>query len=212
MLFVALMIISYLLGAIPCGLLIAKIADLGDIRQIGSGNTGATNVLRTGNKPLALATLLLDAGKGAAAALLCLAVFKSTLAGLTAPSAGLLCGLAAVIGHCFSPWIGFKGGKGVATTLGALMIGAPWAGVSAAAGWAIVVGIWRYSSLAGLCAVTVAPLITLIYYGAAPAAIGVLMTLLVFWRHKDNIGRLRDGTEPKIGAQEATDGTQPQTE
>ena len=180
---------GYMLGAIPFGLVLTRLAGLGDIRAIGSGNIGATNVLRTGNKLLALAVLLLDSGKGAAAVL---------LAAQFGENAALAAGLGAVLGHLFPVWLGFKGGKGVATTLGTLLALAWPVGLAACAIWLAMALIFRISSLAALTAVAIAPILA--YFLRGPIATGVLalIALLVWFRHAANIRRLRDGTEPRI--------------
>ncbi|MCA8868196.1 MAG: glycerol-3-phosphate 1-O-acyltransferase PlsY [Rhodobacteraceae bacterium] len=183
--------LAYLLGAVPFGLLVARLMGLGDLRQIGSGNIGATNVLRTGNKLAAGVTLLLDAGKGA------VAVF---LAGLWfAPDAAQLAGLAAFIGHLFPIWLGFRGGKGVATFLGVLLALSFFAGLQTCITWFAIAMIFRLSSAAALAA-SVAAVIWL-WMLRQPDVIGVtlVMAALIWWRHRANIARLRDGTEPRIG-------------
>ena len=199
-----LFVIGYLVGSIPFGLILAKLAGYGDIRKIGSGNIGATNVLRTGNKTLALFTLLLDSAKaGLFVFLLTSSLVLDFDYFFHAPikhAAALTIGLGGIIGHCYPVWLKFKGGKGVATMFGVLLAATPWTGFIAAVTWGIVAGFTRYSSLSALCAVAIAPIVTLIYYGVMPAVITVLITALVFWRHKENIQRLRDGSESKIGA------------
>lgn len=187
--FIVALIISYLIGSIPFGLILSRLSGFGDIREIGSGNIGATNVLRTGNKGLAFATLMLDGMKGA---------FAIAMLSMLAPA--LLVGLFAILGHCFPVWLKFKGGKGVATTFGVLLVATPWAGLIAAVTWGIVAGFTRISSLSALSAAAIAPAVTLIYYGLTPAAITLLITVLVFWRHKENIQRLMKGEESKIGS------------
>lgn len=183
--------IGYLLGSIPFGLVITRLLGLGDLRQIGSGNIGATNVLRTGNKGAALATLLLDSGKGAAAVLL-----ARSFAG---DDAALLAGAAAFLGHVFPIWLGFKGGKGVATFLGTL-IALDWRlGLAVCAIWLIAAAISRISSLSALIAAGAAPLIGWMLDGPKIAAVSVFMTALIFIRHRANIARLLAGTEPRIG-------------
>jgi glycerol-3-phosphate acyltransferase PlsY len=182
------MSLSYLIGSIPFGFLVTRLAGYGDIRQIGSGNIGATNVLRTGNKKLAALTLLLDASKGAVAIFL--------LSGFSHP---ILIGLAAIIGHCFPIWLGLKGGKGVATTLGVLLVGAPIAGLMACIIWLLAAFITRISSLSALIAIGSAPLVTFYVYGAASALFCLLIAALVFIKHHANIQRLLQGEEPKIG-------------
>jgi len=193
---------GYLLGSIPFGLVITKAAGLGDIRTIGSGNIGATNVLRTGRKDLALATLLLDAGKAGIALLLAreLAGFGGFTEELQR-QIGLTAGAAAFIGHCYPVWLNFKGGKGVATFFGVLFAGAWPLGVMAGVTWLAVATMFRYSSLAALCAAAIAPLAALVAgFSWAEIAFSALLAALIFWRHKANIARLRAGTEPRIGA------------
>jgi glycerol-3-phosphate acyltransferase PlsY len=187
---IAAAILGYLLGAIPFGLLLTKLAGLGDIRAIGSGNIGATNVLRTGRKDLALATLLLDGGKGAAAVL---------IARLVSEDLTVIAGGAAILGHLFPVWLKFKGGKGVATTLGTL-IAANWmVGIGACLVWVVIAILFRYSSLSALAAVAAAPFLAL-GLGTMPQAwLAAFAAILVWIRHKDNIRRLLNGEEPKIG-------------
>ncbi|RWA74508.1 glycerol-3-phosphate 1-O-acyltransferase PlsY [Mesorhizobium sp.] len=189
--YVLALIFGYLLGSIPFGLLITRAAGLGDVRNIGSGNIGATNVLRTGNKALAAATLLLDALKGTAAAL---------IAGHFSPDFGLLAGFAAFLGHLFPVWLGFRGGKGVATYLGVLL-GLAWQGMLVfAVVWLAMAFLFRYSSLAALVAAVVVPIA--LYFISTPQIAGLfaLMSLIVFIKHRANISRLLAGTEGKIGA------------
>ncbi|MBI1365210.1 MAG: glycerol-3-phosphate 1-O-acyltransferase PlsY [Alphaproteobacteria bacterium] len=184
------LILGYLLGSVPFGLVITKMAGLGDIRKVGSGNIGATNVLRTGRKDLALATLLLDGGKGAIAVLVAYQLhWRPEVAGA-----------AAFLGHCFPVWLGFKGGKGVATFLGTLL--ALWfpAGAFACATWLIGAFLFRYSSLAALLAALASPLILFTMGKASFAIAAAFMVVLIFIRHKSNIARLLKGEEPKIGA------------
>jgi len=183
-------LLGYLLGSVPFGLVITKMAGLGDIRAIGSGNIGATNVLRTGRKDLALATLVLDGGKGAIAVLIAYAL------GLRPEIAGA----AAFLGHCFPVWLKFNGGKGVATFLGTLL--ALWfpAGVFACAIWLLFAFALRFSSLAALAAAAASPLVLFSMGKAAFAIAAIVMTLVIFVRHHANIKRLIAGDEPKIGA------------
>ncbi len=191
---------GYLLGSIPFGVLITRAAGAGDVRNIGSGNIGATNVLRTGRKDLAFATLLLDAGKGAVALLIARHLFGSEVAGAIA-------GGAAFLGHLFPIWLGFKGGKGVATFFG-LMIAACWPlGLMAGATWLLVAFLLRYSSLAALIAAAATPLYALLPLDALglPAAqpifvLAIATAVLIYLRHHENIGRLLKGAEPRIGA------------
>lgn len=184
-------VLAYLLGSIPFGLLLTRVAGLGDVRQIGSGNIGATNVLRTGNKGLAALTLLLDLAKGAAAVLLVARLF---------PGLEGLAGLGVVLGHCFPVWLKFKGGKGVATTAG-VCFGIGWPiGLAYAVVWIGMLAITRISSLGGLSAAVAAPIaaFALGYSGAFPWLVAI--SALVIWLHRANIGRLKNGTEPKIGS------------
>ncbi len=184
------LLLGYLLGSIPFGLVITKAAGLGDIRSVGSGNIGATNVLRTGRKDLALATLLLDGGKGA------IAVIIAMLMGWRPEVAGA----AAFLGHCFPVWLGFKGGKGVATFMGTLFALHFPAGIFAGAIWLAVAFVLKYSSLAALTAAAAMPLV-LFSMGKPDYALGALfMAALIFIRHQANIKRLLSGAEPKIGA------------
>ena len=190
-------VLGYLLGSIPFGLMLSRWAGYGDIRRIGSGNIGATNVLRTGNKALALATLLLDGGKGAAAALLASAWGETPM---------LIAALAAVLGHNFPVWLGFRGGKGVATSLGVLLALAWPVGLATAAVWLAMAKAFRYSSLAALVALAVAPLLMLWLADPHRALVAALLALLAIARHHLNIRRLLAGTEPRIGAKEAGEG------
>lgn len=192
---------GYLLGSVPFGLVLTRVAGVGDIRQIGSGNIGATNVLRTGRKDLALATLLLDAGKAGAALLL--ARLFAEMGGYSDDmqrQLGLVAGAAAFLGHCFPVWLSFKGGKGVATFFGVLLAGIWPIGFVAGITWLAVAIIFRFSSLAALCAAAIAPLMALIAgFTWYEVAFTVLLAVLIFWRHSTNIARLMAGTEPKIG-------------
>ena len=183
---------GYLLGSIPFGLVLTRLAGYGDIRAIGSGNIGATNVLRTGNKPLALATLLLDSGKGAIAVGLAWWIAGVPLAAMA--------GGAAFLGHCFPVWLKFQGGKGVATFLGPLMALAWPAGLACCATWAIVAGVFRISSLAALVAAALGPVYAYVLAGQDQAVMALFCAILIFIRHRANIERLLAGTEPKIGA------------
>jgi glycerol-3-phosphate acyltransferase PlsY len=193
---------AYLIGSIPFGLILTRLAGYGDIRAIGSGNIGATNVLRTGNKTLALATLLLDALKGVVAIAVCLAI-EAAVVGTheirLVPSSLLAFGVLAVIGHVFPVWLKFKGGKGVATALGVLLTATPVTGLSACAIWLASAFAFKISSLAALIATGLTPVITFIMYGPWAAALNLVLSLLVIVRHADNIARLRSGTEPRIG-------------
>jgi glycerol-3-phosphate acyltransferase PlsY len=184
-------VLGYVLGSIPFGLLLTRAAGLGDIRTIGSGNIGATNVLRTGRKPLAAATLLLDGGKGAAAVLI-----AGALAG---PQAALWAGLGAVLGHLFPVWLGFKGGKGVATGYGVLIAAAWPVGLAAGAVWLLAAALLRWSSLAALLSYAAAPFLAWALGSPDLVTLSVAIALLVFIRHHQNIRRLLSGTEPRIG-------------
>ena len=194
---------GYLLGSIPFGMIATRLGGAGDLRAIGSGNIGATNVLRTGRRDLALVTLLGDGGKGAVAVFL---AWLATRNGTTEQQALLtaLAGGAAFLGHLFPVWLGFKGGKGVATFFGTLLAAAWPIGVAAGATWLIVAFLFRISSLAALVAVAVAPVLALAL--GRPNAIALLalfMALLVYIRHADNIRRLLKGQEPRIGKKSA---------
>lgn len=183
--------LSYLLGSIPFGVVITRVLGLGDLRQIGSGNIGATNVLRTGNKGAAAATLVLDAGKGGIAVLIARATVGEDAAQIAA--------LASFLGHLFPVWLGFKGGKGVATFLGTLLALAWPVGLAACATWLATAAIGRISSLSALVATASAPVWLILFGRADMAALAVLLAALVWYRHSANIARLRAGTEPKIG-------------
>ena len=184
--------IGYLLGSIPFGLILTRAAGLGDVRAIGSGNIGATNVLRTGHKGLAAATLLLDALKGTAAVLIADHWFGQVPA--------MLAGLGAFLGHIYPVWLRFKGGKGVATCIG-VMLGLFWPAAAAfCAVWLAGAVATRTSSLAALIASIVTPVFLFANGKPELAALAALMTLLLLWKHRANIGRLRRGEEPKIGA------------
>ena len=181
------LLLAFLLGSIPFGLILTRSAGLGDIRAIGSGSIGATNVLRTGRKDLAAATLVLDALKGAAAVLL-----ARQLGGSAA-----LAGLAAVLGHTFTPWLRFRGGKGVATGLGVVFCIAWPLGVAASVIWLAAAVLTRISSLAALITCAAVPVAALAY---APYPWPIpLISACIIWRHRANIARLRAGTEPRIG-------------
>lgn len=193
---------GYLLGSIPFGLVVTRLGGAGDIRQVGSGNIGATNVLRTGRKDLALLTLIGDGGKGIVAVLLARHFFGETAAAIA--------GGAAFLGHLFPVWLGFKGGKGVATFFGVMLTAAWPVGVMAAITWLAVAALMRLSSLAALTAVALAPLFAIATDQAIPmVALAAFMAVLIFIRHKDNIARLRQGTEPKIGAKKAAEASNP---
>lgn len=188
---VGVLVAAYLLGSVPFGLLLTRLFGAGDLRSIGSGNIGATNVLRTGRKGLAAATLLLDLAKGAAAVLLARAYVPGTEA---------LAAFAAVIGHCYPLWLRFSGGKGVATTMG-VALGLAWPiGLAYAVVWLGMLAATRISSLGGLCAVIAAPIAAQLLGYPAYAPVLAAIALLVIWLHRANIARLRAGTEPRIGS------------
>ncbi|MBP5856903.1 glycerol-3-phosphate 1-O-acyltransferase PlsY [Marivibrio halodurans] len=188
---------GYLLGSIPFGLVLTRIAGLGDIRAIGSGNIGATNVLRTGRKGLAAAVLILDAGKGAVAVLSVGALL------IPAHDAAVLAGVAAVLGHNFPVWLGYKGGKGVATTLGTLTAIAWPVGLGACATWLVVAALFRYSSLAALVSLAAAPVYALLLDQQVVAAAAGLLAVLAWARHHQNIARLLKGEESRIGGKKS---------
>ena len=185
------LIVGYLLGTIPFGLLLTKLAGTGDIRSVGSGNIGATNVLRTGHKGLAAGTLIGDLLKGTVAVLL-----MHRLAGT---NAGLVAGLGAVLGHVFPVWLGFKGGKGVATYVGVLIAVSWIVALMFAAIWAGVAALTRYSSLSGLIASALMPPLLYLGVGSKSALLFLVLTVIVWIMHRGNIQRLLAGTEPKIG-------------
>jgi glycerol-3-phosphate acyltransferase PlsY len=183
--------LGYLLGSIPFGVILTRMFGAGDVREIGSGNIGATNVLRTGRKELAAATLLLDGAKGAAAVL---------LAGRIDPGLALVGGIGAFFGHLYPVWIGFKGGKGVATMLG-LSLALDWRiGLIYASMWLGMLAISRISSLSGMAAALSAPLAALFFGSPTQAAALLGLALVLILKHSDNIARLRAGTEPRVGS------------
>lgn len=184
-------LIGYLLGSIPFGLVLTRVMGLGNLREIGSGNIGTTNVLRTGSKAAAALTLLLDGGKGAAAVLLASA--------LTGEDVAQLAGLAAFLGHCFPVWLKFQGGKGVATFLG-LMLALAWpVGIACCLTWLAAAAITRISSMGALVSAFSAAIWAVLLGFSSMATLSALLAIVVFWRHSANIARLRTGTEPKIG-------------
>lgn len=184
--------IGYLIGSVPFGILVTRAMGLGDVRAIGSGNIGATNVLRTGNKSAAALTLLLDAGKGIAAVLI-----ARTFA---AEDAVQLAALMAFLGHCLPIWLGFKGGKGVATFIGiALALSFPM-GLMVCATWLAIAVIFRFSSLAALMAAGLSPMWAMFAQYGQGMVLCLIFAILIYWRHWANIKRMRAGTEPKIGA------------
>ena len=182
---------GYLAGSVPFGLVLTRLAGLGDIRKIGSGNIGATNVLRTGRKDLALLTVIFDACKAGLVALLFQDIFHSELLGLTA-------GTMAIIGHNFPIWLNFKGGKGVASTLGLMVFMTPVAGWMTVLTWLAMAFMKKYSSLSALTALALAPLYAWIFNSGTAALFYLALTILSFYRHSGNIQRLWNGTETKI--------------
>lgn len=182
---------GYLLGSIPFGLVVARLFGLGDLRQIGSGNIGATNVLRTGSKFGAALTLIADAGKAGVTILL-----ARTMAG---EDAAQLAGFAAFFGHCYPIWLKFRGGKGVSTFFG-LLFALTWPiGLISGATWLLIAGIFRYSSLAAIAAATLTPLFMIIFSQQGLVALSIGLMILILWRHKENISRLLKSQETKIG-------------
>lgn len=188
---------AYLLGSVPFGLLLTRMAGLGDIRAIGSGNIGATNVLRTGRKDLAALTLILDAGKGGFSALLVWGISGQHVWGLAA-------GLAAFLGHLFPIYLGFKGGKGVATGLGTLLGGLWPMGIAACLAWLATALVFRISSLSALVAFGLTSLASLLFYDAKVTLWMLGLTALVYFKHRSNIARILKGQEPRIGASKKT--------
>ena len=185
------LVLAYLLGSIPFGLVLTRLAGMGDVRKIGSGNIGATNVLRTGRKDIALGTLILDGGKGAVAVLVAGAIYG--------PSAAILAALGAFLGHLFPVYLGFRGGKGVATFLGIWLALAFWVGAAACLVWLIVAALFRYSSLAALIAVAATPVAALYLVDHLHMELGVFLAAFVMLKHRDNIKRLVRGEESRIG-------------
>lgn len=184
------LLFGYLLGSIPFGLILTRMAGLGDVRKIGSGNIGATNVLRTGNKKLAAATLLLDALKGTAAA---------AIASRWGIEAGIAAGFAAFLGHLYPVWLGFKGGKGIATYIGVLLGLAPVIVLVFAAVWLTMAKITRYSSLSALVATVIVPVVLLASGYGKIGLLFVVMSIITWIKHRANIQRLLAGTEGRIG-------------
>ena len=184
--------LGYLLGSIPFGLLFTRLGGKGDIRDIGSGNIGATNVLRSGSKVLALATLIADAVKGGLAVAL---IWR-----LGSDTAAYMAGLAAFIGHLFPVWLDFKGGKGVAVFIGAILIMSPLTGLMFLAAWLLVALVFRMSSLSAITALILTVPFLALLGESNTALFAALMVALSLWAHRENIARLRAGTEPKIGS------------
>ncbi|MCX7314302.1 MAG: glycerol-3-phosphate 1-O-acyltransferase PlsY [Hyphomicrobiales bacterium] len=189
---IAALILGYLFGTIPYGLLLTRFAGAGDIRAVGSGNIGATNVLRTGRKSLAAATLLGDMLKGTVAVLLAQRLFGA--------NAGLFAGLGAVLGHVFPVWLNFKGGKGVATYIGVLLAVSWPVAIGYGVIWGLTAAVTRFSSVSGLLASAATPLLLWFLAALKPALLFAVLTALVWFMHRPNIARLIAGTEPKIGS------------
>ena len=183
--------IGYLIGSIPFGLVLTRVSGLGDIRQLGSGNIGATNVLRTGNKFLASLTLILDTGKGAASAWAVITFWGY--------DTGLITGLFSVLGHNFPVWLRFRGGKGVATTLGVLLIASWPTGILTCAAWLIIAGVFRVSSLAALGALAASPIFAEFLSTRSVTYLALGLAILAFIQHRENILRLIQGKEKRIG-------------
>ncbi|HTU10029.1 MAG TPA: glycerol-3-phosphate 1-O-acyltransferase PlsY [Allosphingosinicella sp.] len=191
-------LLGYGLGAIPFGVVLTRAAGLGDVRKIGSGNIGATNVLRTGRKGLAAATLLLDAAKGAAAVLIALWLWPDL------PQAPGIAAIGAFIGHLYPVWLGLKGGKGVATLVG-IVLALHWpSGLVVAGVWILTLLVTRYSSLGGMLAGIAAPVSAFLFGRVDLAILFVGFALLLLWKHRENIGRLARGEEPKVGRSKAS--------
>ncbi len=184
-------VIGYLLGSIPFGMILTRLMGLGNLREIGSGNIGATNVLRTGNKAAAAGTLVLDGGKGAIAVLLARASAGEDAAQIAA--------LMAMIGHCYPVWLGFRGGKGVATFLGLLLALAWPVGIACCLTWLVTAVVSRISSLSAIAAAASASVWALFLGHGSMVVLMVLLAGLIYYRHSDNIKRLKAGTEPRIG-------------
>ena len=184
--------IGYLLGSIPFGIVVARMMNLGNLRDIGSGNIGATNVLRTGNKKAAALTLIFDAAKGAVVLLL-----ARNFAG---EDAAQLAAVMAILGHCFPIWLKFKGGKGVATFLGIMLAYSFPVGAACCVAWLIGAFGWRISSMGALVSASASTFLLVLMGGGSALFMGIFLTLMVFFRHRENITRIRLGTEPKIGA------------
>jgi glycerol-3-phosphate acyltransferase PlsY len=187
-------VIGYLLGSIPFGMVLARVMGLGNLREIGSGNIGATNVLRTGNKTAAALTLLLDGGKGAVAVLLARAMAGEDAAQLAA--------LASFVGHCYPVWLGFRGGKGVATFLGILLALAWPVGLASCVTWLVTALVTRVSSKAAIMAAALSTGWMVVLGYSAGMMLAFVLSLLIFWRHRSNIARIKAGTEPRIGQKE----------
>ena len=190
-------VLSYLLGAVPFGIVMSRVFGLPDPRTIGSGNIGATNVLRSGSKPAAALTVLLDGAKGGIAVLIARA--------LVGEDAAQVAALSAFLGHIFPVWLGFKGGKGVATFLGTVLALAPVVGVAACLIWLVTVALFRISSLGGVVAPVLSPVAALVLGHGNAALVLAAMAAFVCWRHRENISRVIAGTEPKVGQKKTSE-------
>jgi glycerol-3-phosphate acyltransferase PlsY len=194
------LVVAYLIGSVPFAVLVSRAFGLADPRSFGSGNPGATNVLRSGNKKAALLTLLGDAAKGALAVVLARAFGPQWFDAATLPLVVALAGLTAFVGHVFPVFLGFKGGKGVATAAGVLLALNPWLGLGTLLAWLVVAVLTRYSSLASVCAGIFAPLAAVWVFGVREEILGIVaMSALLIWRHAGNMQRLLAGTEGRIG-------------
>jgi glycerol-3-phosphate acyltransferase PlsY len=197
----AVLVGGYLLGSIPFGVIATRLGGAGDLRAIGSGSIGATNVLRTGRRDLAAITLIGDGGKGAVAVLVAYVMATRTQGPASAQTAAALAGGAAFVGHIFPVWLRFRGGKGVATFFGVLLAVAWPVGMLAGATWLAMAAVFRFSSLGGLTAAALAPLFAFAVHAGYPVIVlTVFMAVLIFIRHHENIRRLLRGEEPKIGS------------
>lgn len=186
-------VLGYLFGSVPFGLLLTRAAGLGDIRTIGSGNIGATNVLRTGNKSVAAATLVLDAAKAAVPILLARQLWGE--------DAAMVAAIGAILGHCFPVWLGFKGGKGVAVMIGSLLALSWPVGLIFCAVWLVIAFAQKMSSLAALTAAATAPIFAFVLVNEWLAGAVAVLAIVLFIQHRDNIARLMAGTEPRIGSE-----------
>ena len=203
------LVLGYVLGAVPFGLILGFLSGAGDIRKIGSGNIGATNVLRTGRRGLAAATLLLDGAKGATAVLVMAHFGGAPVSGTWATDGALAAAIGALLGHCFPVWLGFRGGKGVATLLGVCLALAWPVGLVCAAVWLIVLKVSRISSASGMSAAVLAPLTAWVIGQPRMAWVLAGLAALVLWQHRANIARLRQGTEPRVGSSTRAGSTEP---
>ena len=198
------LVLAYLIGSVPFAVVVSRVFGLADPRSFGSGNPGATNVLRTGNKKAALLTLLGDAAKGVFAVWLARSLGPQWFDNGTLPLVVALVGLAALLGHVFPVFLGFKGGKGVATAAGVLLALNPWLGLGTLLAWLVVAVLTRYSSLASVCAAVFAPLAAIWVIGFRAEILGIVaMSAILIWRHAGNIQRLLAGTEDRIGENKA---------